>query len=561
PIDERPHFPFGVNEFIAYCQTVGAEPLMNVSEFIGTPQDSADLVEYLNAPADTKHPWAQKRAQWGHPEPFHVRYFEIGNESDGKYTPEQYALRFNECSRLMRAVDPTIKMSILMGTSTNPSADDPWNARVLTLTKGNADFIVIHTYAVCGLSTPDETMQSCMAIGDQFEYTLAQYRALIRKCTGRDIPLAITEYNCGFVQEKPIPYRFSYGAALFSADYLRILLKPETNVLMANYWQFINGYWGMVRTSRDAATQQLAVRHMPAYYLYRLWGQHFGAQLLDVKVNSPRVQFAGHVGNVCPAMGDHIVPAQTSDTNLLQGKTIRTVNIPGLTTEVRPDGTLVATLDKLASEQYVSFVDIPAPSKGIGYHLSFEARATGTFTNAVMGLQLLDIRGWEATHSAIACEGIQKATDWKEFNVTFNSITDSPGVSICWRLIPKQNIPVSGTLEVRNLRITTNKPTTYPAYPAITASASRSADGKTVYLIVFNKHHAEDITTTIAVNGLGRRAHIRRWTVTGPSLTETNLAEEAVRETESGVAMQLSPKGTLTHTFPARSMTAFEFSE
>ncbi|HEX2951227.1 MAG TPA: carbohydrate-binding protein CenC, partial [Armatimonadota bacterium] len=58
PVADRPHFAFGVDEFIAYCRAVGAEPLMNVSDYIGTPQDAADLVEYLNAPADARHPWA-----------------------------------------------------------------------------------------------------------------------------------------------------------------------------------------------------------------------------------------------------------------------------------------------------------------------------------------------------------------------------------------------------------------------------------------------------------------------------------------------------------------------
>ncbi|HEX2951425.1 MAG TPA: carbohydrate-binding protein CenC, partial [Armatimonadota bacterium] len=40
PIDQRPNFSFGVDEFIAYCRAVGAEPLMTVSAYVGTPQDS-----------------------------------------------------------------------------------------------------------------------------------------------------------------------------------------------------------------------------------------------------------------------------------------------------------------------------------------------------------------------------------------------------------------------------------------------------------------------------------------------------------------------------------------
>ena len=50
----------------------------------GNAQDAADLVEFLNAKVGTNPnggiDWAQVRADNGHKEPYHVRYFEIGNE-------------------------------------------------------------------------------------------------------------------------------------------------------------------------------------------------------------------------------------------------------------------------------------------------------------------------------------------------------------------------------------------------------------------------------------------------------------------------------------------------
>ena len=154
PIVARPHAAFGIDEFIAACRRVGAEPLMMVSDYTGTPQDAADLVEYLNAPADAAHPWAQKRAAGGHPQPYAVRYFEMGNESDHgnhellphqRFTGETYGEWFIDCARRMRAIDPKIKLGALMGTGTGPF--DPWNAQVLTRVKGLADFIIVHTYS------------------------------------------------------------------------------------------------------------------------------------------------------------------------------------------------------------------------------------------------------------------------------------------------------------------------------------------------------------------------------------------------------------------------------
>eukprot|EP00831_Metopus_contortus_P072841 TRINITY_DN66439_c0_g1_i1.p1 TRINITY_DN66439_c0_g1~~TRINITY_DN66439_c0_g1_i1.p1 ORF type:complete len:523 (-),score=80.77 TRINITY_DN66439_c0_g1_i1:56-1624(-) len=62
--ESRTYFKFGIDEYIKLCRAIGAEPLMTVSE-ICTPEDAADLVEYLNMPATPQYPWAMKRAEWG----------------------------------------------------------------------------------------------------------------------------------------------------------------------------------------------------------------------------------------------------------------------------------------------------------------------------------------------------------------------------------------------------------------------------------------------------------------------------------------------------------------
>lgn len=52
---------------------------------VGTPKDAAELIMYLNMPYDENNPdayggWPKKRAENGHPEPYNVKNFEIGNE-------------------------------------------------------------------------------------------------------------------------------------------------------------------------------------------------------------------------------------------------------------------------------------------------------------------------------------------------------------------------------------------------------------------------------------------------------------------------------------------------
>ena len=79
-------FPYyGLDEHMRYTEDIGAEVLYMVGEAAETPAGAADLVEYMNAPNDGSNPgggtdWAAVRAQNGHPEPYDVIYYEIGNE-------------------------------------------------------------------------------------------------------------------------------------------------------------------------------------------------------------------------------------------------------------------------------------------------------------------------------------------------------------------------------------------------------------------------------------------------------------------------------------------------
>jgi len=569
--EDRPNYSFGIDEYIAFCKKTGAEPLMNVSAYTGTPQDAAELVEYLNAPADAAHPWAQKRALWGHPEPYSVRYFEMGNESDHgnhavgqvipykKYTAKQYAQWFNTCARLMRAVDPTIKIGGLMGTGTGP--DDPWNKIVLEGLKDSADFIVVHTYAI-GVwaqsyvdNVPqDRMMRASMAASGHLEIVLKKYRSKIRQYTGKDIPLAITEYNAAFVQDNPVPYRFSLGAALFSADYIRVLLQPDSNVLMANYWQIYNGYWGMVRKTKDDSGKEIWKKR-PAYYLFRLWGQHFGGtRLVSTQVSSPRLPFEGF-RYVPPMHGaEYLDEKVLSDQNLLKPQDLKTSTGPGYATAITQGGILRAELSQMKGEYYVHIATIHS-APGTGYQISFEGRSQG-LDKANVGLGMADTRGWDKTQSAIAVEGVQKAHDWKKFEKRFSTLPDAKGVEIVWRLRSKQ--PVTGKLEIRNLKILPMRSETFPAYPVITSISSLSADGKKLYVMVFNKHDKDDIATTINLKNFPVKT-ARYWTVDGPSLASTNMKSEEVKETETAAPLTISGD-SITHIFPAHSMTALEFT-
>jgi alpha-N-arabinofuranosidase len=78
---------FGVDEAARWCEKNEVTMIYMYGIAFGTPDDAADLVEYLNAPLGSNPGggtnWANVRAENGHPAPYNIKYFEIANEADG----------------------------------------------------------------------------------------------------------------------------------------------------------------------------------------------------------------------------------------------------------------------------------------------------------------------------------------------------------------------------------------------------------------------------------------------------------------------------------------------
>ena len=95
----EPNF-VGIEEFVQLTRYVGAEPLICVRWSGKTPQDAANEVEYMNGGVETQ--WGKLRARNGHPEPYGVKYWQIGNEVGGS----QYDDSVRAFAEAMRKVDP-----------------------------------------------------------------------------------------------------------------------------------------------------------------------------------------------------------------------------------------------------------------------------------------------------------------------------------------------------------------------------------------------------------------------------------------------------------------------
>lgn len=103
------------------------EGSIQINIMTGSAEDAADWVEYMNAPNDGSNPrggtdWAAVRAANGHPEPYRIRYWEMGNEPHftaeeiGSLSAWEYVDRVRHYAWRMKQVDPTIEIAAYTNT-------------------------------------------------------------------------------------------------------------------------------------------------------------------------------------------------------------------------------------------------------------------------------------------------------------------------------------------------------------------------------------------------------------------------------------------------------------
>jgi alpha-L-arabinofuranosidase len=103
----------GMDELMTLCKLIGVDPYITVNAGFGDSHSAAQEVEYLNGSARTR--WGAMRAKNGHPEPYHVKFWDIGNEPYGSWQLghtelKYYVIKHNEFAKAMRAVDPSITL-------------------------------------------------------------------------------------------------------------------------------------------------------------------------------------------------------------------------------------------------------------------------------------------------------------------------------------------------------------------------------------------------------------------------------------------------------------------
>ncbi len=265
---------FGTHEFIDLCRQVGAEPYVCLNVGSGSPAEAAAWMEYCNYGGDTT--LARERALNGHPEPFDVRFWGVGNENwgcGGRLAPEDYAREYRRFACYLRGRGGKTEL-IACGHNT-----PDWNHRFLE-TLGDLhmlDHLSIHRYYNCGHATEFTDTEyynlypRALAVEADVAHAAAALDVFNR--TGRKIGVIVDEWGVWHPEARRESGHFQRNTlrdALVAASVLDAFHRQAHRLTMANIAQAINVLQAVCQT--DGAAMWLT----PTWHVFEFYKAHMG---------------------------------------------------------------------------------------------------------------------------------------------------------------------------------------------------------------------------------------------------------------------------------------------
>lgn len=274
---------FGTDEYLAFCRRIHSEPsiTVNVNGAGATPEEAAAWVEYVNGPATSKY--GALRAANGHPAPYGVKQWELGNEIFGDWVrghtdAETYAKSAVEYAKAMRAVDPSIKLTAVgegLGKEQNA-----WNSAVLRMAGPYIDFLAVHDYASAS-EVKDKANPRAEMMARPAAYQ-AEYRhtadLIAKLAPGRQIKQIVNEWNL-FFGAQTIE---SMEGAVYASRMMNGFERDGDVLEATAISDMLNGWvGGVIQATRDR------IYGTGQYYAIEMYNGRFGTERVHSEVQSP----------------------------------------------------------------------------------------------------------------------------------------------------------------------------------------------------------------------------------------------------------------------------------
>ncbi|WP_220449049.1 alpha-L-arabinofuranosidase C-terminal domain-containing protein [Nonomuraea mesophila] len=318
---------FGTDEFLAWCEAVGAEPYLVHS--CRDVDEAVRWVEYTNAAQETA--LTARRARNGRAEPWKVKYWGVGNEVYGPWQmghrpAEEYAAAAREHARFMRLVDPDIR---LIGVGI-PWQQEQWTRPLLRRAGHLLDHLSLHLYGAGTHLWTGDDYDDIVAQSLYFEREMTAYSQLVTALSAeagleRPPALALDEWNMRHLEpaawpdpqpgddggiaprelpdappaDRPGPVRVNrwsprtVGDLLFYAGVFHAIHRTAglpAPVSMANPVNLVNANGVIV--ARPGGAVRSAIYHV--WHLYR---HHLGRTVLPSRVDGPARSAAVRLGD------------------------------------------------------------------------------------------------------------------------------------------------------------------------------------------------------------------------------------------------------------------------
>ncbi|MBK9123520.1 MAG: hypothetical protein IPM16_10445 [Chloroflexi bacterium] len=293
----EPH-DVGTDEFIQLCRLIGTEPILTINMGDGTADEAAAWVEYCNGDATTR--WGAVRAAHGHPEPYGVKTWFVGNEQFGNWQvghcdAETYALRFLEFAAAMRAVDPDLR---LIGVGVPIDLYGHWNELVLQGASHAMDALSVHYYSIrteLWTEPPPADTLYWPKVASAHEMTLMLDRTIeiIAAHSAPPVPLAFDEWNTYVAGKAPDFFEeYDMADALYVGALMNACLQRADRIVMSAVFNLIN----VMGNYRVTPSQ---IWKTPSSLVLELFTHHRGSQSIRCDVTAPSTATPG-AGNLPP---------------------------------------------------------------------------------------------------------------------------------------------------------------------------------------------------------------------------------------------------------------------
>jgi alpha-L-arabinofuranosidase len=240
----------GIHEFMDLMNIIGSEPYVALNTGLGSVDNAAAEVQYCNGSIQT--PMGDLRASDGHPAPYGVKYWAVGNEMFGKwqrgYMPQdEYVKKHNDAAAAIWKADPTAQL-VAVGEV------GPWSMSMMRNCSDFMNLLSEHIY-VKELPDPIAHAQQLAVQIKRVADAHREYRRDIPELKGKDIRIAMDEWNYWYGPYKygELGCQYKLKDALGVALGLHEYFRNSDIFFMANYAQTIN-VLGCIKTSQTAAS-------------------------------------------------------------------------------------------------------------------------------------------------------------------------------------------------------------------------------------------------------------------------------------------------------------------